>query len=148
MAFQYGCYRVTFEYSVGVPCFICKPTQTFAPERVQVVQLRAGGTLGTQVWPLSLDLQKTVASLAGRLCATMVAGMQTTPPHQGIHTTGRMKQVIKAYIRFYRLKIPRRVVPSRRVSPFSKHSLWRYWALRAQRLKGFVAIRPGFSVFR
>lgn len=79
------------------PCFICTATQTFAPERVQVVQLRAGGTLGTQLWPLSLDLQKTVASLSGRLCATMVAGMQTAPPHQGILIIGRMKQVIKAY---------------------------------------------------
>eukprot|EP00903_Cladosiphon_okamuranus_P019656 g18070.t4 len=40
----------------------------------QVVQLRAGGTLGTQLWPLSVDLQKTVASLVGRLCATLIAG--------------------------------------------------------------------------
>lgn len=90
------------EYSVSVPCSICTPTRAFAPERVQVVQLRAGGTLGTQVWPLSLDLQKTVASLAGRLCATMVAGMQTTPPttppHQGIHITGCMKQLSKCTV--------------------------------------------------
>lgn len=30
--------------------------------------------LGTQLWPLAVDLHKTVASLAGRLCATMITG--------------------------------------------------------------------------
>lgn len=47
----------------------------FATEQIQVVQLRPGGTLGTQLWPLSVDLHKTVASLVGRLCATLIAGM-------------------------------------------------------------------------
>lgn len=45
------------------------------PYIFQVVQLRPGGTLGTQLWPLSVDLHKTVASLVGRLCATLVAGV-------------------------------------------------------------------------
>lgn len=40
----------------------------------QVVQLRPAGALGTLLWPLSVDLHKTVASLAGRFCSTMVAG--------------------------------------------------------------------------
>lgn len=47
----------------------------FVPDCMQVVQIRPGGTLGTQLLPLSVDLHKTVASLAGRLCATMVAGV-------------------------------------------------------------------------
>lgn len=53
----------------------CNPACMYATEQIQVVQLRPGGTLGTQLWPLSVDLHKTVASLVGRLCATLIAGM-------------------------------------------------------------------------
>lgn len=56
--------------SAGVIQHACRAT-----EQIQVVQLRPGGTLGTQLWPLSVDLHKTVASLVGRLCATLIAGM-------------------------------------------------------------------------
>ncbi|CAM9591597.1 unnamed protein product, partial [Scytosiphon promiscuus] len=59
-----------FKWRAGAALF---PSCSLTNDK-QVVQLRPGGTLGTQLWPLTVDLQKTVASVVGRLCATMVSG--------------------------------------------------------------------------
>lgn len=75
---------VTLELQMYVPhrvrsTCVCNWTIHARLPLPQVVQLRPAGTLGTQVWPLCVDLHKTVASLSGRFCATMVAGTNITP---------------------------------------------------------------------
>ncbi|CAM9107710.1 unnamed protein product, partial [Ectocarpus fasciculatus] len=62
--------QAPFEWDAGAALF---PSCSLTNDK-QMVQLRPGGTLGTQLWPLSVDLHKTVASLVGRLCATLIAG--------------------------------------------------------------------------